>query len=570
MVLYCLAAAAQKADQRDYLHSTAAPGRPGGRLTIGMRSEPKTLNPVTAGDLFSRDVIRRMTADLIHINRYTQKTEPALAKSWTASADGRQFTLQLRRGIRFSDGVPFDADDVVFSFKVYLDEKLHSSQRDLLIVSGVPVAVEKLGQYAVRFTFASSYSVGDRFFDSIAILPRHLLEKDYNDGKIGEDWSLNTPPEKIAGLGPFRLKKFVAGERIALERNPNYWKIDSKGQPLPYLDELVFLAVPNVDAEVVRFKAGDTQVINSLNGENYVALAKDEKSGHYKLQDAGPSLEYNFLVFNQNSDVGARNPAVAAKQKWFDDVRFRQAVSAAIDRDSIVRLVYRGRGMPLITHVTAGTKLWINDKITVPRQSLELSKQYLRSAGFTWKPDGALVDGSGHPVEFTLVVSATNAARSQMATLVQDDLKQLGMKVAVVPMDFRAMLDRVMQSHDYEAALMGFGGGDSDPNSSMNVLTSTGETHIWNLAEKKPGTPWEAEIDQLMEKQLITRDYRGRKKMYDRVQQIMAEQQPIICLASPDVLVGAQQGLENFQPAILEHYTLWNVEDLYWGSAGQH
>jgi peptide/nickel transport system substrate-binding protein len=571
VVVVCfLAASAQKPDQQDFFHTTSETGIRGGRLVIGLRSEPKTLNPVTATDLFSRDVIRRMMADLIHINRYTQKTEPSLAKSWTASPDGKQFTLQLRHGIRFSDGAPFDADDVLFSFKVYLDEKLHSPQRDLLIVSGVPVVVEKLGPYTVRFTFPSSYSVGDRFFDSLAILPRHLLEKDYADGKIAETWNLNTPPEKIVGLGPFRLKKFIAGDRVILERNPYYWKVDSKGQQLPYLDELTFLAVPNSEAEVVRFKAGDTQVISGLNGENFAALLKDEKAAHYKLADAGPSLEYNFVLLNQNTDVQGKNPVVAAKQKWFNDVRFRHAISYAVDRDSIVRLVYRGRGMPLITHVTAGTKLWVNEKIPVPKQSISLSKQYLQSAGFSWKPDGALVDASGHPVEFTLLVSSSNAARNQMATLVQDDLKQVGMKVSVVPMDFRAVIDRLQQSHDYEATLLGFGGGDADPNSSINVLMSNGDSHLWNLGQKKPATPWEAEIDQLMEKQLSTRDYHQRKKMYDRVQEILAEQQPFICLASPDVLVGAREGLGNFQPAVLEHYTLWNVEELFWRTSGQH
>ncbi len=568
IVLCSIAALAQKPDSQDFVHTTAEPGIRGGRLVIGLRSEPKTLNPVTATDLFSRDVIRRMMADLIHINRYTQKTEPALAKSWTASPDGKQFTLQLRHGILFSDGAPFDADDVVFSFKVYLDEKLHSAQRDLLIVSGSPVAVEKLGPYTVRFTFPTSYSVGDRFFDSVAMLPQHLLKTAYAQGKIAESWTVNTPPELIAGLGPFRLKKFIAGDRIILERNPYYWKVDSKGQQLPYLDELTFLAVPNSEAEVVRFKAGDTQVINGLNGENFVALLKDEKAGHYKLADAGPSLEYNFVLFNQNADVPGKNPVIAAKQKWFNDVRFRRAVSSALDRDSIVRLVYRGRGMPLMTHVTAGTKLWVNEKIPVPKQSIPLSKQYLQSAGFSWKSDGSLVDSSGQPVEFTLMVSSSNAARNQMATLVQDDLKQIGMKVSVVPMDFRAMVDRLQQSHDYEAALLGFGGGDADPNSSLNVLMSNGDSHLWNLGQKKPATPWEAEIDQLMEKQLVTRDYHERKKMYDRVQQILAEQLPMICLASPDVLVGAREGLGNFLPAVLEHYTLWNAEELFWRSSG--
>ena len=173
---------------------------------VAQRSEPKTLNPVTAADARSREVIGRMTADLIHINRDSQKTEPALAKSWSLSRDGRVFTLKLRRGLRFSDGQPFDADDVVFSFQVYLDEKIHSPQRDLLIVGGKPIAVQKIDSYTVRFTLAQPYAAAERIFDSLAMMPRHLLEKPYREGKLRPGVELRTPPAEIAGLGPFRLK----------------------------------------------------------------------------------------------------------------------------------------------------------------------------------------------------------------------------------------------------------------------------------------------------------------------------------------------------------------------------
>src|SRR5580698_4878139 len=124
-----------------------ATGHAGGRLVIALRSEPKTLNPALALDEPSRDVIRCLTADLIHINRGSLKTEPALAKSWSVSSEGRQYTLRLRRGVRFSDGEPFNADDVIFSFEVYLDEKVDSSQRDLLVVGGKPIIVVKVDDY---------------------------------------------------------------------------------------------------------------------------------------------------------------------------------------------------------------------------------------------------------------------------------------------------------------------------------------------------------------------------------------------------------------------------------------
>ena len=561
LVLCSLVAGAHA--QQDLLVSTAESGIPGGKLVAALRSEPRSFNPVTADDQVSVGIISRVMADLVHINRATQSTEPALARSWTVSKDGTVFTVKLRRGLKFSDGAPFNADDVIFSFKVYLDEKLHSPHRDLLMVAGKPLRVEKLDSWTVRFTFPSPYATLERVFDTVPMLPRHLLEKDYLEGKIDQAWGLNTPPDKIVGLGPFRLKQFVPGERIVLERNPYYWKVDSKGQKLPYLDELTFLIVPSQDAQVVRFEAGDTQVISGLSADNFVALEPQQNSRHFKLYDAGPSLEYNFLMFNLNDDTQA-NAEVAGKQQWFRDVRFRQAVSAAIDRAAIVRLVYHGRATILSTHITPGNKLWFNKAIKPPVHSTDKAKELFKSAGFSWNSSGKLLDRAGQPVEFTILVSSSNAQRSQMATMVQEDLKQVGITARAVPMESRAAINRVLGSHDYDATIMGIASGDIDPTSDTNVFMSNGQTHLWHLGEKNPATPWEAEMDRVLQKQLVTLNYQQRRKLYDRVQEIEAEELPLIYLVTPDVLVGAQETLGNFRPAVLEQYTLWNADELFW------
>ena len=539
-------------------------GRPGGKLIIAERSEPKTLNPVTALDGPSRDVIRRMNADLIRINRSTQLTEPALAISWTTSSDKRQYTLKLRHGIKFSDGYPFDADDVVFSFQVYLDEKVHSVQRDLLMIDGKPIGVVKLDQFTVRFELPRPYAAAERIFDSVAMLPRHLLDQLYEEGKLASAWGLNVPPSEIAGLGPFRLKEYVVGQRLVLERNPYYWKSDSKRTRLPYFDQLVYLFVPSEDAQVLRFQAGDTDILNRISADNFPVLQKDQRAREFTLLDLGPGLEYDFLLFNLNDDTAGRLPDVARHQVWFREQKFRQAISDAIDRDAIVKLVYQGRATPLITQVTPGNKLWLDQSLPKPGRSLAQAKDHLRSAGFRWTADGTLIDSAGQPVEFSILASASNAQRKQMATLIQADLKQVGINVQVVPMEFRVQLDRIVQTHDYETAIMALGSGDVDPTAEMNVWVSTGGTHLWHLGEKEPATNWEAEIDRLMRAQETEMDPKKRKRDYDQVQQIVAAQMPIVCLISPNILVGAKAKLGNFQPAILDHYTLWNADELFW------
>lgn len=538
-------------------------GQYGGHLTIGQRSEPKTLNPVTATDAVSREVIGRLMGDLIEINRPSQQTEPALAKSWKISPDGRTFTLQLRKGIRFSDGYPFDADDVVFSFGVFMDEAVDSPQRDLLIIDGKPIVVTKVDQYSVRFVLPRPYAAAERLFDGLAMLPKHLLEKPYREGHFVQAWSLNAQPADIAGLGPFRLKQYVPGQRIVLERNPYYWKIDERNQRLPYLDELVFLFVGTEDAQVMRFEAGETDIVSRLSSENYNLLVREKARAGSQLADMGPSLEYNFLLFNQNDLSGKKLDEVSAKQAWFHDLKFRQAISIAIDRESIVRLVYGERGAALWGNVGPGNKQWVNQTIPHPQKSVETARQLLKSAGYSWNAAGQLQDPRGRAVEFSIVTSSSNSQRMKMATLLQDDMAHLGMQVHVVPLEFRALVDRVFQSFDYDAAIMGLGGGDADPNPEMNVWAFNGTSHLWHLGEAQPATDWERELDQLMQQQMVTLDYAKRKQLYDRAQQLIAENLPFIFLGTPHILASANARVGNFHPALLDPYTLWNADELF-------
>jgi peptide/nickel transport system substrate-binding protein len=541
----------------------APPGASGGSLVVGLRSEPKTLNPLISNDASSREVIAQTTADLIHINRSSQQPELALASSWKVSSDGLRYTVELRKGLRFSDGVPLDADDVLFSFKVYLDEKVDAPQRDSLMPGGKPILVKKTGPLTVTFELAQPYASAERLFDSVAILPRHLLEVSYAQGKLPRAWSLNTSPQEMAGLGPFCLKKYVPGQRLTLQRNPYYWKVDGRGKRLPYADEMTFLFTGNEDAEVMRFESGETDILNRISAQNYAVLEKEQASRSLQLYDLGPGLEYNFLLFNLNSTLPEKAAEVAGKQTWFREVRFRQAISSAIDREAMNRIVYLGRGAPLWTIVTPGNKLWFDSSIPRPARSLEHSRELLKAAGFSWKSDGTLIDSRGTPVEFSIITSASSNQRTEMATMIQQDLKEIGIQIQVVPLEFRGMLDRVLQSHDYETAVMGLGGGDTDPNSQLNVWLSSGDDHLWNLGQTKPATPWEAEMDRLIARQMSAVATKERKRLYDRLQEIEAESVPFVCLVSPDVLVGARHRVGNFKPAAIDPQTLWNSEQLF-------
>jgi peptide/nickel transport system substrate-binding protein len=555
----------QKSTKEELLVLPGEMGRSGGRLVISLRGEPKTLNPLIAVDTRSREVISVMQADLVHINRATQLTEPALAKSWKVSPNGLEYTLVLRQGIKFSDGQPLDADDVLFTFRLYLDESLHGPQRDFLIVGGKPITVRKVDARTVVFQLPKTYGVGERLFDGMVILPRHLLEKPYQEGMLGQTGTLATAANQWAGLGPFRLKEYVAGQRLVLERNPYYWKTDMKGNRLPYLEELVYLFVQNADAQALRFQSGETDILSQTGAENFTVLSRQQRG--YAMADAGPGLEYYFLFFNLSEPDEKTRAEMQRKQNWFREAKFRQAVSAAVDRDAIVRLVFQGHGEPLWGLVAPGNRRWRNEKLPQPARSLDRARTLLKEAGFSWSNgsggESTLLDSDGRPVEFSIVTSSSNANYPKMAALVQDDLKQLGMRIQVVPLESRSLLDRVTQSKEYEACLWGLASYDVDPNSDLNVWLSSGALHFWNPSQAHPATSWEAEIDRLMEEQMWAGTFEQRKKLYDRAQEILAEQQPFIFLASPHILVGAKNVVGNFHPAVLEPYVLWNVEQLY-------
>ncbi len=548
----------------DRLTLAGAPGTPGGRLVSAQRTEPKTLNWLFATEMGSREVLQGLMADLIHINRLTLQPEPALAKSWKGSTDGLHWILELRQGVKFSDGEPFDAGDVLFTFQVILDEKVNSPQRDLLMLEGKPISVRKLDRYRVEFDLPQAYSVTDRLFDGVFILPRHKLEAAYKQGKLAQAWSLSTPPAEIAGLGPFRLKEYVAGERITLERNPYYWKVDEAGKQLPYLNQVTFVFAGSEDNQVMRFQAGESDLINRVGARNFAALEKNRKHSGYDLVNVGASLEYSFLFFNLADTPQGASPQLAAHLFTLRRTRFRQAVSAAIDRDSIVRTVYQGRAIPLGGPVPPGNKYWINNRLPVSARNVERARQLLSSDGFKWNQEGTLLDPEGRPVEFSILTSNSNPERHQMAQLIQDDLKQIGMRVTLVPLEFRSLLDLVQRTHRYEACVLSLASADADPNPDMPVWLSSGGSHLWNPGQKTPATPWEAEIDRLMRRQIVTRDYTERKRLFDRVQEIAVEYQPLVALVSPNLLVGAKKNLGNFRPATLESYTLWNVEQLFW------
>ena len=517
----------------------------GGILRVAQRAEPRTFNPVIAIDAPSREVLRRMHADLISINRSTLRAVPALAESWTQSRDGKIFRMHLRPNVRFSDGHAFTSEDVAFTFAVHQDAAVASAQRDLLVFDDKPIQVRVKGPLDVEFELPQPYAAAERIFDSIAILPRHQLESIWKSGKLREAWALNTAPHTMAVLGPFRLKQYKPGESVALERNPHFWRAHQ-----PYLDGIEFRFLPDEDTQLAYFASGHLDILNRLQPKAVQYL----QSHNLPVTDLGPSLEYNFVCFNLTP---------GKSKQTFQNTAFRQALSAAVDRRAMSKVAYQDRAAPIWNPVSPANTLWRLEALAKPNHDLAAARHTLQKAGFQWDSQGRMLDESGKPLEFSLLVSASSAERIQMANLAAADWKELGIEVRVVTLEFRSLLDRVTNTRQFDAVLLGLGGGDADPNPEMNVWLSSGSMHLWDPNQEQPRNPWESELDQLMRRQMVMLDFKQRRAVYHRALRILETEQPMIFLVSPHVVTAQSGKVGGFQPAALDHYTLWNASELY-------
>jgi len=508
----------------------------GGELKFCLRAEPKTFNPLKVEE-DSSGAIRYLTGGvLVRVNRQSQDLEPGLAQSWKVSKDGRQISFRLRSGIAFSDGTPFTAEDVAYTVQQLMDPDLHSPTGDAFRSGTGNVETKVVSPTQISIRFPSQVAGLDRLFDQVAILSQH------------------SPKKEMAVLGPFMVADYKPGSQVLLKRNPNYWKTDEQGRKLPYLDSIRLDIQPNRDVEMLRFKRGELDLINSLDSEYFDKLAATSPQ---LVHDAGASLDSEQLWFNEV----ARSPIPAYKKNWFHSANFRRAISEAINREDLSRVVFRGHAQPAVGPFSPANKFWFNANLKPQPYSPDAGLKALQSEGFRME-NGTLKDKDGNAVVFSIITNAGNKYRERMAVLIQDDLQKIGIHVNIVTLDFPSLIERMTQTFDYEAILLGLTNVDLDPNGEMNVWLSSSDSHQWNPQQKAPETPWEAEIDRLMRAQASTSDVKKRKEAFDHVQQIVADQEPFIFLINKNALSAVSSNVHGATPVILSPQTFWNAERL--------
>jgi len=506
-------------------------------LRFSLRADPKTFHPLEVEDEAS-ETIRYLTGGvLIRLNRGTQQLEGELASKWKVSENGRRIDFELRPKIAFSDGTPFTCEDVVYTLTQLVDPALHSPVGDGFRSTPGPLEAKCTGPSAVMARFPGPVAALAAQFDSVAMLSAH------------------SPHKEAAVLGPFEVADYKPGSYVLLRRNPNYWKRDAAGKSLPYLDSIRLEIQQNRELELLRFRRGELDLVNKLDPEMYERLSSEMP---HSVVDAGPSLDWEVVFLNEL----ASSPLPDYKRRWFRSEEFRRAISDAIHRDDLVRVVYRGHARAAVGPVSVANHFWLNAALKPPVYSTAAASDLLAKQGFR-RSGNDLFDRDGHKVEFSMITNAGNKLHERMLALIQQDLGQLGIQLNVVTLDFPSLIERISRSFDYESVLMAFTNIGLDPSDQMNVWLSSAANHQWNPNQKTPETPWETEIDRLMRAQAAAQEPGKRKAYFDQVQAIVADQAPLLFLVNPNVLSAVSPNVKNVAPATLRPQIYWNAERLY-------
>ena len=552
------------------LVANCPPGVRGGKFVICELREPKTFNFLISDELSSRYVGRFMFWGLLNFDEPTQTVKPGLAYWWTNSPDGRTWTFKLRKNLRWSDGEPVTADDVVFTWNdLIYNPDIPNPVRDQFILNGKKFIVTKLDDLTIQVTTPEVYApLLQAFGFDVPIYPKHTLAKYANAG-FPSAYGVNWNPKDIVCNGPYCLKQYKQAEYAVLERNPYFLETDTNGTRLPYFDQIIFATVPDYNAQSLRLLSGESDADDFIYPYEYDQFKTASANAKFNLLEPGIGLVTTFFWFNQNTNMNPQTgkPYVdPVKLNWFRNTKFRQAISYAIDRGNIVKSVESGHGVPQYGVLTEGYQNWFDPKIKTYPYDPAKAIALLKEIGIEKRnSDNFLTDANGNKIEFVFNTNIENNERNKMAVLIVSDLQKIGIHVIFQPVEFNSLITKIDDTYDYDCCLLGnYSDGGVDPFNLMNILKSSGYDHYWFPRQKTPVTPWEARVDQLMDEQMQTLDLAGREKALNEVQEMLAEEQPFIFTVTPMYYAAIRPNIGNVRVTPLSYYQVtWNAEELY-------
>ncbi|MDJ1171253.1 ABC transporter substrate-binding protein [Roseofilum sp. BLCC_M154] len=547
------------------------------QLVQAILSDPKTFNYALSQE--SPNIFGLTYEGLVETNGLTGEIEPGLAESWQISNEGKRIVFTLREGLQWSDGYPLTADDVVFSYNdVYLNDAIPTSARFVLLIgeSRALPTVRKLGDRQVEFAIPEPFAPFLRS-TGLPILPAHVLKetidtKDSQGNPIFlSTWGTDTPVEKIVVNGAYQLERYNTTQRVIFKRNPYYWKTNEQGDRLPYIEQIIWQIVESTDTNFLQFRSGSLDLVD-VSPDYFSLLKKEENRGKFTIYGREPTLSSVFVTFNLNKASRDGKPLVdPVKSRWFNEVKFRQAIAYALDRQTMVNNIYRGLGEPQYSNIPVQSPYYLSPEegLKIYDFNQEKAKSLLQEAGFQYNSQGQLEDDLGNPVRFTLLTNAGNKIREALGVQIKQDLSKIGIQVDFQPIAFSTLVDKLGNTLDWDAHIIGFGGGGVEPNNSANVWSLEGSLHSFNQqpqAGQPPidgwrPDPWEQKIADLYIKGAQELDEKKRKQIYGEVQQLIQENLPYIYLVNQLSMTAVRDRIQPIQYSALGG-ALWNLDQL--------
>jgi peptide/nickel transport system substrate-binding protein len=523
LLAVCLSAACSSGEQGP-VSVPAAPSSPvtGDAIVEGTIGEASTLIPVLASDSASHSVAGQIYNGLVKYDKNLAIVGD-LAESFEVSEDGLTITFHLRKGIKWHDGSPFTARDVLYTYRVTIDPNTPTPySEDFKQVTSITAP----DNFTVRVIYGKPFAPALASWAS-SILPAHLLE--------GKDITKSPLARKPVGTGPYRFKEWIAGQKIVLEFNPEYF------EGRPYIDRLIYRIIPDTSTMYMELKAGavDTMALTPVQYSRQTASSLFT-SRFNKFRYPAPT--YIYMGYN------LRHP-------MFGDKRIRQAITAAIDKEELIHGVLFGMGQKAHGPIVPGRWAYnptVKDIGYDPKHAAEL----LAQAGWKEKnADGILVK-NGKPFQFTILTNQGNQQRLLTAQIIQQRLKYVGIDVKIRIVEWASFIKEFIDKGKFEVILLGWGTGQ-DPDMF----------DIWHSTKTKQGELNfigfnNAEVDRLLVEGRGTFDIEKRKQAYFRIQEILAEEQPYTFLYVPDALpvVSARiRGVEVAPAGIGHNQIKWYV-----------
>lgn len=502
-------------------------GVQGGTFYMASISNPKSFNATIAKETSTTLITGHVMAGLVDEDPFTGEVMPGLAESWEMSEDGLTIVFHLRKGLKWSDGYPFTAEDIVWTFnEVIYNPDVETSSRDVLeLPDGTLPVVEKIDKFTVKVTLSTIFRPVLKML-GVSIMPKHMLHEAIEEGTFNEAWGVGTDPADIVGLGPYIIDSYTADQQVVMKRNPYYWRFDSNRIRLPYYDKRVILCVSDQDVGLLKFQNGDIDAW-SLRAQDVSVLK--ERPGDFVVHLGGATAGTLWVAFNQ--DIGLTDQVQTEMRTLFRDVRFRKAMAHAVDKQRIIDELYYGLAIPqwslasFMSPFYAGRDFYAgpiteNNAITY-EYNLDKARELLAEIGLKdLNGDGWLQYEDGSRVEIELNTNTGNTNREAFCVIYQKDLEEIGIKLNYVPQQFNALVNRLL-SATYEAVVLGLTGGD-EPHGGVNVYGTTGSLHAWHFSAQTDSYTYEKRIDNLYDAGVNTWDNDEAFESYKEIQTLFA------------------------------------------------